>query len=104
MKQQSVNDKFKVTEKARYDLLQIGQYTELKWGRSQRNHYLKQLDEAFNLIAENPKIGKDRSHVLAGYRSFQQGSHVIYYRKSEVIEIIRVLHKQVDVGKHIQKA
>ena len=103
MKPLSVSNIFKVTAKARYDLLQIGQYTELKWGKSQRNHYLKQLDDAFNLIAVNPKIGKDRSHVLTGYRSFQQGSHVVYYKESNVIEIIRVLHEQMDVGKHIQK-
>ena len=63
MKPLSVSNKFKITAIARYDLLKIGQYTELKWGKSQRNHYLKQLDEAFNLIAVNPKIGKDRSHV-----------------------------------------
>ena len=103
MKLLSVSNKFKITAKARYDLLQIGQYTELKWGKNQRNHYLKQLDEAFNLIAVNPKIGKDSSHVLTGYRSFQQGSHVVYYKESSVVEIIRVLHEQMDVGKHIQK-
>ena len=103
MKLLSVSKKFKITAKARYDLLQIGQFTELQWGKNQRNHYLKQLDEAFNLIAANPKIGKERSHVLTGYRGFQQGSHVIYYKESNVIEIIRVLHEQMDVGKHIQK-
>ena len=103
MKPPSVSKKLKVTAKARYDLLQIGRYTESKWGKNQRNHYLKQLDEAFNLIAANPKIGKDSSHVLTAYRSFQQGSHVVYYKESNVIEIIRVLHEQMDVGKHIQK-
>jgi len=99
----AVSSNFKITAKARYDLLQIGRHTELKWGKTQRNHYLKQLDEAFNLIAVNPKIGKERSHVLTGYRSFQQGSHAVYYKESNVIEIIRVLHEQMDVGKHIQK-
>jgi len=103
MKQKLVSNKFKLTARARKDLLQIGRYTELKWGEDQRNHYLKQLDVAFNLIVGNPKIGKDRSHVLPGYRSFQQNAHVIYYRESEAIEIIRVLHKQMDVGKHIQE-
>jgi len=99
-----VSKTFKVTAKARNDLLEIGHYTEERWGESQRNHYLKQLDEALRLIAGNPKIGKDRSHVLDGYRSFQQGSHVIYYRESEAVEIVRVLHVRMDVGKHIQKA
>ena len=49
-------------------------------------------------------IGKDRWHVIAGYRSFQQGSHVIYYRESKAIEIIRVLHKRMDVAEYLQKA
>ncbi|MFT5098881.1 MAG: toxin ParE1/3/4 [Planctomycetaceae bacterium] len=103
MKQKLVSNKFKVTVQARSDLFQIGRYTELKWGIDQRNHYLIQLDQAFNLIGDNPKIGKDRAHVLAGYRSYQQGSHVIYYREFKTVEIIRVLHMRMDVGKHIQK-
>ena len=104
MNENLVRKCIKVTAKARNDLLEIGRFTESKWGRSQRNHYLKQMDEAFNLIGDSPKIGKDRSHVLTGYRSFQQGSHVIYYRESETIEIIRVLHERMDVERHIQKA
>ena len=104
MIQTSVRKSIKVTAKARNDLLEIGRYTESRWGRSQRNHYLKQMDEAFNLIGGSPKIGKDRSHVLAGYRSFQQGSHVIYYQESETIDIVRVLHERMDVKRHIQKA
>jgi toxin ParE1/3/4 len=103
MKKKLVRKGFKLSASARKDLLQIGRYTEIKWGKDQRNHYLKQLDVAFNLIAENPRIGKDRSHVLPGYRSYQQNAHVIYYRDSKAIEIIRVLHKQMDVGKHIRK-
>ena len=98
-----MSNKVKVTAKARKDLLHIGRYTESKWGKGQRNHYLKQLDVAFNLIGENPRIGKNRSHVLPGYRSYQQSSLVIYYKESEAIEIIRILHKRMDVGKHVQK-
>jgi len=85
MNEKSMRKSIKVTAMARNDLLEIGRYTELKWGRSQRNHYLNQMDEAFNL-------------------SFQQGSHVIYYRDSEIVEIIRVLHERMDVERHIQKA
>lgn len=102
MNPKPVSSNFRITAKARNDLLQIGRHTDLKWGRKQRDHYLKQLDEAFNLIGENPKIGIDCSHVLAGYRSFQQGAHVIFYRESEMIEIIRILHKRMEVEKHIQ--
>lgn len=104
MNQKLVSNRFKVSAKARNDLLQIGRYTESRWGRDQRNYYLKQLDEAFKVIAGNPGIGRDRSHVLAGYRSFQQSSHVIYYKEAVPIQIIRVLHKRMDVKKHMRKA
>ena len=97
-----MSSRFRLTRKAAFDLFQIGRYTEGKWGRIQRDHYLKQLDDAFHLIAKNPEIGKDRSHVLAGYRSFQQGSHAIYYRQTEVVEIIRILHVRMDVEKWLK--
>ena len=103
MKLKPVIKNLKISAKARYDLIQIGKYTESKWGRNQRNHYLKQLDQAIKLIGANSMIGKNRAYVLPGYRSLQQGSHVIYYREFEEIEIIRILHKQMDVEKHIQK-
>ena len=96
-----MRSKLKVSAAARNDLLKIGRYMEEKWGRRQRNHYLKQLDEAFNLITENPKIGLDSSHVLPGYRSYQQGSHIIFYKHTDAIEIIRILHKRMDAGRHL---
>lgn len=96
--------KLKVSAKAETDLLKIGRFTEQKWGKTQRNHYLKQIDEAFSLIAENPEIGKNRSHVLPGYRGYQQGAQVIFYRQDEAIEIIRVVHKRMDVARHFRQA
>jgi len=104
MKPATVSNNFRFSAKAKKDLLQIARHTELKRGRSQRDHYIKQLDQAFSLIAENPKLGTNRSHVLTGYRSFQQASQVIYYRELAMIEIIRILHKQMDVGLHFKKA
>ena len=87
---------FRVSAKAKRDLLGIGRHTEMKWGRRQRNTYLRQLDQAFQSLAENPEIGNGCDHILEGYRKLQQGSHVIYYKAGEVIEIIRVLHYRMD--------
>ena len=96
MAKQVPSKPFRLSGKARQDLLEIGRHTTRKWGRAQRNHYLQQLDEAFMLLAKNPAIGTGCEDVLQGYRKFQQGSHVIYYRITECIEIIRVLHGQMD--------
>ncbi|MBN4073306.1 type II toxin-antitoxin system RelE/ParE family toxin [Mariprofundus ferrooxydans] len=90
---------YKLTNKAQDDLLSIGRYTLKEWGVMQRNFYLKQLDACFSRIAKNPKLGMSCDFIMAGYRKLPQGRHVIFYKKKsgEVVEIIRVLHKSMDV-------
>lgn len=89
-----------LTNKAKSDLKDIALFTSRRWGREQRNAYLKQFDEAFWLLAENPDIGKTCDEIRAGYRKFPQGSHVIFYQQigSQNIQIIRILHKSMDVN------
>ncbi|GIA67489.1 Plasmid stabilization element ParE, putative [Vibrio cholerae] len=85
---------FQLTNKAKSDLRDIALFTSRRWGREQRNIYLKQFDDSFWLLAENPDIGKACDEIRDGYRKFPQGSHVIFYRQigSQNIEIIRILH------------
>jgi toxin ParE1/3/4 len=45
---------FRLTERAKQDLLCIGRYTQTTWGREQRNRYLAKLDAAFHLLAKEP--------------------------------------------------
>ncbi|MCW8108986.1 type II toxin-antitoxin system RelE/ParE family toxin [Alteromonas ponticola] len=91
--------KFHLSKKAKSDLIKIARYTQLNWGREQRNDYLKLLDSVFHQIAEEPELGYACDYIRQGYRKRPQGSHVIYYKefgKEEVI-IIRILHKSMDV-------
>jgi len=69
-------------------------------GKAQRNAYLKQFDDSFWLLAENPDIGKTCDEIRAGYRKFPQGSHVIFYQQTgnQQIRVIRILHKSMDVS------
>ncbi len=90
---------FTLTEKAKSDLKDIARFTQKRWGRDQRNKYLKDLDACFFRLADNPSLGRECSEVRAGYHKFPTGSHVIYYRsvpKSRV-EIVRILHESMDV-------
>jgi len=91
---------FQLTVKAKSDLKDIALFTSRRWGREQRNIYLKQFDESFWLLAENPDIGKTCDEVRDGYRKFSQASHVIFYQQigSQNIQIIRILHKSMDVN------
>ncbi|WP_166840447.1 type II toxin-antitoxin system RelE/ParE family toxin [Rheinheimera pleomorphica] len=80
---------YRVTRRARDDLLNIARYTESLWGKKQRDIYLKQLEKRFAWLAENPLRGKHRTDIQQGYYSFVQGQNVI--------DIIGVLHQQMDV-------
>ena len=89
---------YRVTRRARDDLLNIARYTENLWGKKQRDIYLKQLEKRFAWLAENPLLGKHRTDIQQGYYSFVQGQHVIFYLVGQnVIDIIGVLHQQMDV-------
>ena len=93
--------RFRVSRAARQDLLRIGRFTERRWGKAKRNHYLAQLDEAFVLISENDSIGNICDEISPGYRKFPEGSHVIYYRVTDMVEIIRILHERMDPDSHL---
>jgi toxin ParE1/3/4 len=90
---------FALTRKAKADLHVVALFTEKTWGRAQRNLYLKQLDEAFHMLADTPLVGKACDEIKAGYKKFPQGSHIIFYKAGNQtsIEIIRILHKYMDV-------
>ena len=94
--------RFILSVAAKTDLLKIGRFSERRWGKAQRNYYLKQIDDAFQFIASNPQIGKDASRVREGYRKFPVGEHVICYQAGtgEVVEMNRVLHRKMDAELH----
>ena len=90
---------FTLTDKAKSDLKDIARFTQKRWGREQRNQYLKDLDACFFRLAGNPSLGRECSEVRTSYHKFPTGSHVIYYRsisKSQVV-IVRILHESMDV-------
>lgn len=83
--------------------MEIGRFTKGKWGKRQRDKYLKQLDDAFKLLARQPEIGKDADDIKPGYRKFSQGSNMIFYRagSDSKIVVIRILHNSMDVERHL---
>lgn len=90
---------FQLSVKAKSDLTDIALFTQRRWGKEKRNSYIKQLDQAFRLLAEKPDIGIACDYVRSGYRKFPQGSHLIFYKQEtkQSIQIIRILHKSMDV-------
>jgi toxin ParE1/3/4 len=95
---------FALTHKAKADLHAIATFTQQRWGIEQRNLYIKQLDDAFHMLARSPELGKSCHEVMPSYRKFPQSSHIIFFKNGSgsKIEVVRVLHKSMDVEMQIQ--
>ena len=52
--------------------------------------------DRFELLAEQPRMGRLRPEFGPGVRSFTVESHVIYYRDEGDVLIARVLHGRRD--------
>ncbi len=91
---------FSLTNAAKADLRKIARFTEQRWGREQRKHYLKGMDDAFRRLADSPALGVSCEYIAPGLRKHPFQGHVIYYDIASTarILIVRVLHKRMDVS------
>jgi len=90
---------FTLTTKAKADLKSIAIYTQRKWGKEQRKIYVRQFDETFHILSDTPSAGNMCDFIKQGYRRFPVSSHLVFYRciGDTKIEIVRMLHKRMDV-------
>jgi len=87
--------KIRFTIRAEEDLYSIGVYTIHKWGIAQADRYLGQLEAYFNVLANNPGLGRTCDDIRPGLRRMEQGSHVVFYREEAGgILISRILHQR----------
>ena len=95
---------FSLTAAAKADLKSIAAYTQRRWGKVQRRIYAKQFDDAFHMLADTLEAGIACDVIKVGYRKFPIGSHVVFYRalSDTEIEIVRILHKRVDLGRQLE--
>lgn len=56
------------------------------------------LTGCFEMLAENPKIGRERAELKEDLRSFPEGNYLVFYRNwAGIVAIIRVLHGARDL-------
>lgn len=90
---------FRLTPRAAADLDEIADYTFEEWGPAQMEDYLRSLNKRFEWLARNAFAGRERDDVHPGYRSFPEGSHIIFYIISdEYVDIIGIPHKSMEIG------
>jgi len=91
---------YKISNEAQNDLENIWLYTFENWSTEQADRYYNLILDEIEYLAENREVGKDYSHVRKDYLRSKVKSHFIFYKinkKENLIEIIRVLHQQMDI-------
>ena len=91
---------YKISIEAEKDLENIWLYTLENWSIEQADYYFDLIMNEIEYLAVNPKFGQDFGEIRKGYFRSRIKSHFIFYRiniKNNEIEIIRILHQQMDV-------
>lgn len=89
-----------LSEIADKDLEDIFDYTLNEFGFNQAETYLLEIEEIFQNLFLNPRLGKKRDEIKKGLYSFPKDNHVIFYRiLDHHIRIVRVLHGSRDIPK-----
>lgn len=94
---------FILSERARKDLLGIGNYTKDKWSEEQAERYVRMLISEFAVLAGKPQIGRSYEPYRQGLMGYPCGKHVIFYRMMSAgkIRIVRILHERMDFPRHL---
>lgn len=89
---------YRLTDRARADLIGTYDFTENKFGAYQADAYYAGLIRTFGLLADFPRIGQPVDELAAGYRRFRFQSHLIFYtERPEYIEIRAIVHGTQDI-------
>ena len=93
---------YSLSAKAAADVSGIYEYTILNFGLKKAREYLTGLHERFENLAGNPMQGRRASELSPGLRRLEYESHVVFYLpKAKGIRIVRVLHQNMDMKRHL---
>ena len=91
---------YSLSEDAQIDIDNIWDYYEQAESESIAERQYLRLRNVFQLIADNPLIGRSRAEIRPGVRSFPVGNppYVVFYTPFEgQIEITRVIHSSREI-------
>ncbi|MEC5174523.1 MULTISPECIES: type II toxin-antitoxin system RelE/ParE family toxin [Chryseobacterium] len=94
-----------LTHKAVEDITKIYEYTYEFWSEKQADLYYEELINYFQLLCENPYIGKNYTEIKSDIYGFTANKHIIFYRilNTETIEIERILGTDMDLKNRMKE-
>jgi toxin ParE1/3/4 len=92
--------RIELSHQAREDFRDILCYTLITWGESQLAKYRASIDDALQVILNNPSVG--RPSVKPTLKVVAVEHHRIFYRTiDDTIYIVRILHERMDTSRHL---
>lgn len=86
---------------AEADLEDIWLYTFKTWSAEQADIYHNAIVTAFEDLATGRKTGRPVD-IREGCFKYPVGAHVVFYRVSRSgVDVLRVLHRRMDVDRHL---
>jgi toxin ParE1/3/4 len=87
---------YRLSALAEKDLEDIWSYVAEDASLETADRLLDAIFDRFELLVEQPRMGRNRPEFGEGVRSIVVESHVIYYRQEQNLLIARVLHGRRD--------
>jgi toxin ParE1/3/4 len=87
---------YALTAQAVADLDEIWRYGAQTWSPDQADRYIDDLVRCFELIAAIPTIARERQEFTPPVRIHVHGQHLIIYRVTLGVEVIRILGGRQD--------
>lgn len=89
---------YKLTRKADEDLTHMFIYGVKQFGLEKATAYFTKIEKSIQIIAQNPRIGRERTEITPPVRIHPSGYHIIIYRIEDDghILIIRLRHSRED--------
>jgi len=93
-----------LSPEAAEDLLSIWHYGALEWSPERADRHLRDFDDMFERLRDDPKLGHKRDDLIPKLRSIVMIPHLIFYLQTpQTISIVRVLHQRFDTAMHFRQ-
>src|SRR5271170_7467924 len=89
---------FRLSDRARADLVDIYDFTEINFGAYQADAYHAGLERTFGLLADFPRIGQPADELRASYRRFRFQSHYVFYTDEGDHVVIRAVYTRPKIS------
>ena len=97
--------KVALRQRAIDDLNNIWFYTFEEWSEKQADKYYATLEFTCMQIGENPQLGSEYKEISDNLLGLRTGKNIIFYQviSKDEIEIIRILHEQMDLKNRLNE-